>query len=102
MFYQPSYVGFRRNHYLTNMLEPTQHTVNSFCYKRSSPGGNNVTQDTNHMNNSLISVFSAFIFTQGSAVGGETGHTVQCRACQKTASAVCLQLAFLREWFHSG
>jgi hypothetical protein len=35
------------------------------------------------MNNSLISVFSALIFTQGSAVGGETGHTVQCRAARK-------------------
>jgi hypothetical protein len=37
------------------------------------------------MNNSLISVFSALIFTLGLAVGGETGHTVQCTACQKTA-----------------
>jgi hypothetical protein len=54
------------------------------------------------MNNSLISVFSGFIFTQDSAVGGERRHTVQCRACQKTASDVCLQLAFHREWFHIG
>jgi hypothetical protein len=54
------------------------------------------------MNNSLIFVFDGFIFTQGWAVGGETGHTVQCRACQKTALAVCLQPAFLTEWLHIG
>jgi len=27
VFYQPSYVGLRRNQFLTNMLLPTQHTV---------------------------------------------------------------------------
>ena len=36
MFYQSSYVGFRRNQFLTNMLLPTQHTVNSLCNKWSS------------------------------------------------------------------
>jgi len=54
------------------------------------------------MNNSLISAFRGFIFTMGSAVDREAGHTVQCGACQKTAWAVCLQVTFLREWFHIG
>jgi hypothetical protein len=30
------------------------------------------------MNDNLISVFSGFIFTQGSAVARGTGHALQC------------------------
>jgi hypothetical protein len=38
VFYQLSYVGFRRSQFLSNMLLPTQHTVNILCNKWSLSG----------------------------------------------------------------
>jgi len=35
------------------------------------------------MNTSFISVFSGFIFTQGTAVSREIGHALQCKVCKK-------------------
>jgi hypothetical protein len=64
-----------------------QHIVNSLFNKLSSPVSNGhsniVISDTNHMNTSLISVFSGVIFTQGTAVSRETGHALQCKVCKK-------------------
>jgi hypothetical protein len=57
----------------------------------------NVSSDTNHRNNSFISVFSGFIFTQGSAVGIETRHARKLRrqyVCSWHFSATDFTLAY--------
>jgi hypothetical protein len=58
-------------------------------------GSRSVAKD--FVNNSFISVICDFIVAQGSALGRETGQALQCRALQKTAETVCMQLAFLRD-----
>ena len=56
------------------MLLPIQHTVNSLCNKWISLGSTMYHKTKDYRNNSFISVFFGFIFTQGSAVGREALH----------------------------
>jgi hypothetical protein len=62
------------NQYFTNMLQPTQHTVNILCNKSSSRGSKHVISYTNHMNTSFTSLLCGLTFTKGTSVSRETGH----------------------------
>jgi len=104
IFFQPTYVGFGINQYFTNVLQPTQHTVNSLCNKLSSSGSKNVISDANHLNSSFISVFSGFIFIWHSCEHREWAcPAMQSIKKKKTKSSRhYLGSRNFSDWFHIG
>jgi hypothetical protein len=95
VFNQLSYIGFRRSQFFTNMLLPTQHTVNVLCNKWSSSGS---TMYPNTLTIGIRVSFLSFLvsFLHGSAAGRETRHArILCRqyVCSWHFSATDFTLA---------